>query len=134
MVIVDTSVWVTYLREGSPRLEELLFNAEVVCHPFVIGELACGNIKNRNEILSLLQSLPMVPTLVLDELLYFIERNQLMALGVGLVDVHRLASARVSGISLWTSHKRLESAATRLGVAYQWQVGGVDQGTPSLRC
>lgn len=119
MVIVDTSVWVTHLREGSPRLEELFFNAEVVCHPFVIGELACGNIKNRNEILSLLQSLPMVPTLVLDELLYFIERNQLMALGVGLVDVHRLASARVSGISLWTSHKRLESAATRLGVAYQ---------------
>jgi hypothetical protein len=73
MVIVDTSMWVTHLRQGSRHLEESLLDAEVVCHPFIIGELACGNIKNRNELLALLQSLPMAPTVSLDEVLYFIE-------------------------------------------------------------
>ena len=119
MVIVDTSIWVTHLRRGSRHLEELLLDAKVVCHPFVVGELACGNLKNRDEFLSLLQSLPMAPTVVLDELLYFIERHRLMGKGIGFVDANLLASANLSGIPLWTFDKRLRSAATGLELAYR---------------
>jgi predicted nucleic acid-binding protein len=119
VVVVDTSIWVTHLRRGSRHLEELLLDAKVVCHPFVIGELACGNLKNRDEFLSLLQSLPMTPTVVLDELLYFIERHRLMGKGLGFVDANLLASAHLSGIPLWTFDKRLRSVATELELAYR---------------
>ncbi len=119
MVLVDTSVWVTHLRQGSRHLEELLMNDEVVCHPFIVGELACGNIKNRRVFLTLLQSLPMVPTLILDELLYFIDRHKLMGTGVGFVDAHLLASAQLSKTPLWTSDHKLESVALKLKVAYK---------------
>ena len=119
MVITDTSIWVTHLRQGSRQLEKLLIDAEVMCHPFIIGELACGNLKNRNEIISLLQSLPMAPTIEFDEFIFFIERNQLMGIGIGFIDVHLLASAQLTGIPLWTADKRLKSAATKLDLAYK---------------
>ena len=119
MVIVDTSIWVTHLRQGSRQLEKLLMDAEVMCHPFIIGELACGNLKNRNEIISLLQSLPMAPTIEFDEFLFFIDRNHLMGKGVGFVDVHLLASAQLTGIPLWTADKRLKSAADQLRVRFK---------------
>ncbi len=119
MVITDTSIWVTHLRQGSRQLEKLLIDAEVMSHPFTIGELACGNLKNRNEIISLLQSLPMAPTIEFDEFIFFIERNQLMGIGIGFVDVHLLASAQLTGIPLWTADKRLKSAATKLDLAYK---------------
>ena len=118
MIIVDTSIWVTHLREGNPRLEELLLEAQVVSHPFIIGELACGNIKNRDEFLTLLRTLPTAPTVDLDELLYFIEKKRLMGLGIGFEDVHLLASAELSGAPLWTSDKKLKSAAIKLKLAY----------------
>ncbi len=119
MVITDTSIWVTHLRQGSLQLEKLLIDAEVMCHPFIIGELACGNLKNRNEIISLLQSLPMAPTIEFDEFIFFVERNRLMGIGIGFVDVHLLASAQLIGIPLWTADKRLKSAATKLDLAYK---------------
>ena len=119
MVIVDTSIWVTHLRQGNRQLEKLLIDAEVMCHPFIIGELACGNLKNRNEIISLLQSLPMAPTIEFDEFLFFIDRNHLMGKGVGLVDVHLLASAQLSGVPLWTADKRLKSAADQLALTFK---------------
>ena len=119
MVIVDTSIWVTHLRQGSRQLEKLLMDAEVMCHPFIIGELACGDLKNRNEIISLLQSLPMAPTIEFDEFLFFIDRNHLMGKGVGFVDVHLLASAQLTGIPLWTADKRLKSAADQLRVRFK---------------
>jgi predicted nucleic acid-binding protein len=119
MVLVDTSIWVTHLRQGSQRLEKLLMDAEVLCHPFIIGELACGNLKNRNEIVSLLQSLPMAPTIEFDEFLFFIDRNHLMGKGVGFVDVHLLASAQLTGIPLWTADKRLKAAAEQLELAFK---------------
>ena len=118
MVLVDTSIWVNHLRKGDIQLEELLLNGEVVCHPFVIGELACGNIKNRYEILTLLQSLPETPTIDLAEYLYFIEQNHLSGIGIGFVDVHLLASAKLSGIPLWTKNKRLKETALKLKVFY----------------
>ena len=119
MVIVDTSIWITHLRQGSRHLEELLLDVQVVCHPFIIGELACGNLRNRNEFLSLLQSLPLAPTVTLEELLYFIERHRLMGMGIGFVDAHLLASAQLSGITLWTVDKKLRSAARELKVAFR---------------
>jgi hypothetical protein len=119
MVLVDTSVWVAHLRDGNRLLEELLMDSEVICHPFIIGELACGNINNRDEILSLLMSLPMAPVLEFDEFLFFIDENQLMRIGIGFVDVHVLASAKLAGSLLWTSDKKLNSAATNLSLNYQ---------------
>ena len=118
MVLVDTSVWVNHLRRGDIQLEELLFDGEVACHPFVIGELACGNIKNRTEILSLLQALPKTQTIDLSEYLYFIEQNHLIGTGIGFVDVHLLASAQLSGIALLTNDKRLKETALKLKVFY----------------
>jgi predicted nucleic acid-binding protein len=119
MVIVDTSIWVTHLRQGSRQLEKLLMDAEVMCHPFIIGELACGHLKNRNEIISLLQSLPMAPTIEFDEFLFFIDRNRLMGKGVGFVDVNLLASSQLIGIPLWTADKRLKSAADLLELTFK---------------
>ena len=119
MVIVDTSIWITHLRHGSRRLEELLLDAQVMCHPFVIGELACGTMRNRDEILSLLQTLPAAPTVSLTEALHFIESNSLMGAGIGFVDVHLLASAQLASFPLWTSDKRLKEASHRLGLSYK---------------
>jgi predicted nucleic acid-binding protein len=119
MVIVDTSIWVTHLRQGSRKLEKLLLDAEVMCHPFIVGELACGNLKNRNEIISLLQSLPMAPTIEFDEFLFFIDRHHLAGKGVGFVDVHLLASAQLTGTPLWTAEKGLKSVADQLELTFK---------------
>jgi predicted nucleic acid-binding protein len=119
MVLVDTSIWITHLRQGSRQLEKLLMDAEVMCHPFIIGELACGNLKNRTEIISLLQSLPMVRMIEFDEFLFFIDKNRLMGKGIGFVDVHLLASAQLTGIPLWTADKRLKSSADLLKLAFK---------------
>lgn len=119
MVLVDTSIWVEHLRKGNRQLERLLTDAEVLCHPFIIGELACGNITNRKEILSLLRSLPLAPVLEFDEFLFFIDENQLMGIGIGFVDVHILASSRLAGTLLWTADKKLNSAAIKLSLNYK---------------
>ena len=119
MILVDTSIWVTHLRQGSRQLQKLLMDAEVMCHPFIIGELACGNLQNRNEIISLLQSLPMAPTIEFEEFLFFVDRNQLMGKGVGFVDVHLLVSAQLTGVPLWTADKRLKSAADQLELTFK---------------
>jgi predicted nucleic acid-binding protein len=118
MVLVDTSIWVAHLHKGSRQLAKLLMDAEVMCHPFIIGELACGKLKNRDEIIPLLQSLPMAPTIEFDELLFFIDRNDLMGKGVGFVDVHLLASAQLEGVPLWTADKKLKSSADRLELTF----------------
>lgn len=119
MVLVDTSIWVSHLRHGYRQLEILLNDAEVMCHPFIIGDLACGNLTNRIEILSLLRALPSAPTVEYNEFLFFIERNQLIGIGIGFVDVHLLAAAQLAGVPLWTADKRLKSAATKLDLAFK---------------
>ena len=85
MVLVDTSIWVSHLRGGDTHLQELLVDGQVICHPLVIGELACGRLNNRKEIISLLQTLPKAITVELEEILYFVERQRLMGLGMGFV-------------------------------------------------
>ena len=119
MVLVDSSIWVNHLRKGDRHLESLLLDSEVACHPFIIGELACGNIRNRSEILSLLETLPSTPTVDMTEYLFFVEQNHLFGVGMGFVDVHLLASAKLSDIPLWTADKKLKEAALRLKVSYK---------------
>ena len=118
MVLVDTSVWVSHLRHGDRNLEGLLSSSKVLCHPFVIGELACENIKKRREILSLLQNLPQAASVSREEFLHFIEFHKLFAVGIGFVDVHLLASACVSETPLWTDDQKLCKAAKKLKIAY----------------
>jgi predicted nucleic acid-binding protein len=119
MILVDTSIWVSHLRRGDAHLNALLQEEEVICHPFIVGELACGNIKNRIEVLTLLQTLPMARMAKNEEVLRFIESHGLMGVGLGLIDVHLLASALLSKTPLWTTDKPLREASIRLSIAYQ---------------
>lgn len=116
-VLVDTSVWVRHLRKGCDTLDWLLREERVSCHPFVVGELACGNLAARSEILTLLQALPQVLSLAHAEVLQIIERHGLMGKGLGYVDIHLLGSALVSDTGLWTDAKALRQAANALGLA-----------------
>jgi predicted nucleic acid-binding protein len=118
MVLVDTSVWVDHFRRGLPELAEQLDAGVVVCHPFVLGELACGNLKNRREILELLQTLCTCPVASHEEVLHFVESNRLMGLGLGYIDMHLLASAKLAGLPLWTLDRPLRTVATRLNAAW----------------
>ena len=118
MVLVDTSVWVDHFRKGIAGLERLLNEGEVVTHPFIIGELACGFLHNREEILVLLKALPILPALDLDEYLHFIDHNRIIGFGVGFVDIHVIASARLSSDFLWTFDKRLNVLAKKMKLAF----------------
>ena len=118
-VLVDTSVWVDHLRKGDVQLSQLLDKGRVLCHPFIIGEIACGNLRNRAEILSALSELEPTPTIEFDEYMQFIHQNRLFGVGIGFVDVHLLASALLADVALWTVDKRLHRVALDIGVAYQ---------------
>ena len=118
MVLVDTSVWIDHLRKGNPQLEALLDEGEVLCHPFVIGELACGHILNRRQILAFLRSLPRVVAADHDEVMRLIEVHQLMGTGIGYLDAHLLASARLSSVPVWTFDLSLKKASATLRAAY----------------
>ena len=119
MILVDTSVWVDHLRDGTPALAAALEQGRVLTHPFVLGELACGNLKNRGEVLQLLGELPAAPMATDPEALDFIERRALMGRGIGYVDVHLLASVALAGTAqLWTRDKRLAAVAADLELAY----------------
>ena len=120
MVLVDTSVWIDYLRSEEPNLVYLLNENQVLVHPFVIGELALGDLRNREELLSLLGGLPETPVATDDEVLFFVERHRLMGRGIGYVDAHLLAAATLAGhMPLWTSDRRLLDVAAGLNLAYQ---------------
>lgn len=119
MILVDTSVWADHLRAGVPALAAALEQGGVLMHPFVRGELACGNLKNRREVLRLLGELPGAPMATDSEALDFIERRTLMGRGMGYIDVHLLASVVLAGgARLWTRDKRLAAVAANLKLAY----------------
>jgi len=118
VVVVDTSVWIDHFRRASRQLTSLLEQDEVAMHPFVVGELACGNLKNRKEIIALLHALPSVTKADDDEALFFIERHSLMGRGVGLIDVHILASCQIDSCSLWTKDKGLREIAQGMNIAF----------------
>jgi predicted nucleic acid-binding protein len=118
MVLVDTSVWVWHFREGSKELSGLLNEGSVLCHTFIIGELACGNLKDRDVILSCLKLLPICVEAESEEVLSFIESNHLMGQGLGYVDVHLITSAVLTDVSLWTFDKKLAQTADSLHINY----------------
>jgi len=117
MILVDTSVWVQHLRSGSEQLRSLLEEEQVFCHPLVIGELACGMLRNRREILNMLKALPQADVVQHDEVLGFLEVRHLYGRGLGWVDAHLLASTLLTGCSLWTLDKPLRRAATALNIS-----------------
>ncbi len=114
MMLVDTSVWIDHLRQGNERLTQLLDKGDVCCHRFVIGELACGTLRNRDELLGLLGALPKTPIAEHDEVLTLIERRQLDGRGLGWIDMHLLASSLLADCGLWTLDKALGATATKL--------------------
>jgi predicted nucleic acid-binding protein len=119
VILVDTSVWIDHLRYGDAHLAQLLDRGEVAMHPFVLGEIACGNLRDRATVLSLLQQLPAASVADTAEVLAFIERRSLDGKGIGYVDAHLLASVALTGdASLWTRDKRLAAVATKLRCAY----------------
>ena len=118
MILVDTSVWVDHLRHSHAGLINLLRQSQVMSHPFVVGELALGNLQQRKAVLMSLRGLPAAAVATDEEVLGLIDRHPLHGIGIGYVDAHLLASARLnSGSSLWTLDKRLQAAAVALGVA-----------------
>jgi len=118
MILVDTSVWVDHLRAHNHALAELLSGGAVLAHPFIIGELALGQLRQREVVLTLLAALPRAVVGTDAEVLRFIERQALFGRGIGYVDVHLLAATRLTGsASLWTSDERLHSVAAELDLA-----------------
>lgn len=121
MVLVDTSVWIEHLRRGDDILARLLDGNQVLTHPFVIGEIACGNLAGRGEILSSLMDLPVLSPATESEALYFLERKRLMGRGIGFIDVHLLAAAALSPPArLWTRDQRLEALARGLDLSWPY--------------
>jgi predicted nucleic acid-binding protein len=116
MILVDTSVWIEHLRGGSARLKTLLFDGQVLCHPFILGELACGTLQRRGEILGMLKTLPEAHVVEHEGILSFLEARRLYGRGVGWVDAHLLASALLTGCALWTLDKPLRRAAAALHI------------------
>lgn len=118
MLLVDTSVWVDHLRLGDEVLASALGRAEVMIHPFVLGEIALGNLANRALVLASLADLPRAVVATEDEVLAFIGGGQLHGRGIGYVDAHLLASTRLTpDVSLWTRDRRLLEAAVALGLS-----------------
>lgn len=119
MILVDTSVWVDHLRSGDARLAGLLERGAVLGHPFVVGEIACGNLARRAVTLGLLQDLPMAVVADAHEVLVFLDHHQLHGKGLGYVDVHLLvATALTGGAALWTRDRRLHAVAHAVGCAH----------------
>jgi hypothetical protein len=118
MILVDTSGWIDHLRASDERLTQLLVAGQVLVHPFVIGELALGNLRNRDTLLGALQDMPQAAVATESEVLRFIGQQNLFGLGIGYIDAHLLAAVMlVPGSLLWTRDKRLLTASVQLGIA-----------------
>lgn len=118
MILADTSVWVDHLRAGDKVLAALLDAGMVLAHPFVIGELALGNLRQRKIVLNALADLPHASVAMDPEVLHFIERHALSGRGIGYIDAHLLAAVKLTpGAELWTNDKGLQGVAIRLGLA-----------------
>jgi predicted nucleic acid-binding protein len=116
MILVDTSIWVDHIRTPNRRLIELLDAELVSMHPWVVGELACGNLADRANMLYLLRSLPPVAVASDDEVLFFIDKHGIAGKGVGYLDMHLLAAAALASLKLWTRDRRLNEVAALLGL------------------
>jgi predicted nucleic acid-binding protein len=118
MILVDTSIWIDHLRASSDMLTHLLEEARVLTHPFVIGEIALGSLKNRKTVLATLADLPAATVASDEEVLSFIDAAALAGTGVGYLDAHLLASVKLtSGVKIWTRDNKLKSVAAAAGLA-----------------
>ena len=117
MILADTSVWVDHLRSGNDQLADYLNTGNIVCHPYILGELACGNIKNRDEILNMLSALPSTRVAEHGEVMYLISRHKLHGRAIGWIDAHLLSSALMSKCKLWTLDKPLKKIAKDLNIS-----------------
>lgn len=118
MILVDTSVWIDHLRASDEQLTQLLEAGQVLVHPFVMGELALGNLRHRDAVLGALQGMPQAAVATEPEVLRFIGEQGLFGLGIGYIDAHLLASVRLTpGALLWTRDKRLLAASAKFGIA-----------------
>lgn len=119
MILIDTPIWINHWRSEVPHLLDLLDGEQVLMHPMVVGELACGNLRDRIQALEFLSDLPEVTIAFAEEVLVFIEQHQLMGKGIGYVDANLLASTALhESARLWTVDRRLRDAAVDLGLAY----------------
>ncbi|MEA2343172.1 MAG: hypothetical protein QOF63_1341 [Thermoanaerobaculia bacterium] len=119
MILVDTSVWIDHLNSAIAALVDALEAEDVLLHPFIIGELACGEIRRRREVLDLLGTLPSSVVATEEEVLHFIESHRLMGKGIGYIDAHLLASVTLTrGSTLWSRDKRLAAIAARLRIGF----------------
>jgi len=119
MILVDTSVWIDFFRRGGGELAALLDANTVLVHPFIIGELACGNIKNRKDVLEDLKRLPLAVVASDEEVLSFIDKHELMGRGVGYLDLHLLASVHLSDHArIWTRDRKLAAVAAALSISH----------------
>ncbi|AUA54822.1 Probable ribonuclease VapC32 [Achromobacter spanius] len=120
MILVDTSIWIDHLGASEPRLEQLLHNEFVLMHPFIVGELALGSLNKRDMVLGALTLLPQAVRASHDEAIHFLHAERLFGKGIGYVDLHLLASTRLTpGASLWTKDKRLGSLAKTLNLSVE---------------
>ncbi|MGC9344437.1 MAG: type II toxin-antitoxin system VapC family toxin [Bacteroidales bacterium] len=113
---MDTSVWIDHFHYSNEELKDLLHSGQVCLHQFILGELSCGNISNRKEVLSLLEALPKIDTVQDEEVFFLIENMELYGKGLGFIDVHLLASALIHSVTLWTRDKSLHRVAKELGI------------------
>jgi predicted nucleic acid-binding protein len=116
MILPDSSVWIAHFKRANAVLAESLENDQVLCHPFIVGELACGDLPSSASTITLLQTLPEAPMMQHEEVLILVERHRLMSSGIGWVDAHLLGSALLAGAGLWTMDGSLSNAARKLGV------------------
>lgn len=119
MILVDTSVWIDHLRSGNTELSHLLTSSRVLMHPMIIGELACGNLRNRNTLISLWQTLSPITQASHTEALALLNAHNLMGKGIGFIDLHLLASVLLTpGALLWTMDRRLNNIAQTCSVSF----------------
>lgn len=116
MVLVDTSVWIDHFRHSVPDLVTLLEDDHVLVHPFIVGEIACGSLRQRRATISLLRLLPPAPIATDTEAFALLETEQLWGRGIGWVDLHLIASARLASASVWTRDRRLRAVCEHLAV------------------
>jgi predicted nucleic acid-binding protein len=118
MILVDSSVWISHLRQPLRELHAAIGQDSVLIHPYVVAELAMGHVPDRDEFLAALRDLPGAETVSLGDFLEFVDRNGLNGAGVGMVDGHLLASAASADVKIWSADERLSAHARRLGLSY----------------
>lgn len=118
MILVDTSVWIDHFRQGNVELREIIEDDRLLCHPFIVGELALGSLRDRDAVIGFLKAQRETLVATHDEVMTFIDRYSIFSMGIGYTDAHLLASTLLDRrVSLWTRDKRLLAAAQKAGAS-----------------